>query len=44
LQRVEELEARADLSRTYKFTKQELLDIATEYKKRIKDLKMIKAA
>lgn len=37
--KVAELEARADLSRVYKFSKQELIDIATDYRARIKTLK-----
>jgi hypothetical protein len=36
---VELLEARKDISRTYKFSPQELRDIAEKYKQKIKDLK-----
>lgn len=36
---VESLESRANASREYKFTRQELIDIANEYKLKIKELK-----
>jgi hypothetical protein len=36
---VEALEARADSSRVYKFTQQELIDITNEYKQKIKEFK-----
>jgi hypothetical protein len=42
--RVDELEARADLSRIYKFSKQELIEIAQEYKMKIKQINETKAA
>lgn len=36
---VELLEARKDISRTYKFSKEELIEIAEKYKSKIKELK-----